>query len=76
VASTPGPDEHFADGVVREVEYVGAFTRFIVDLDAGGRLVAMQQNLESSSSDVSKYRNTKVRLIWAKEHEFGVADAT
>ena len=76
VTSTLGSGEHFADGVVREVEYVGAFTRFIVDLDAGGRLVAMQQNLESSSSDVSKYRNTKVRLVWAEEHEFRVADAT
>ena len=72
----PTADEHSAWGSVHEVEYVGAFTRFIVDLEAGGRLVAVQQNLESSSSDVSGYRNTRVRLIWNQKHEFRVADAT
>ena len=76
VETRPAADEDSALGSVHEVEYVGAFTRFIVDLEAGGRLVAVQQNLESSSSDVSGYRNTRVRLIWNKTHEFRVADAT
>ena len=76
VDDEPTADEHSAWGSVHEVEYVGAFTRFIVDLEAGGRLVAVQQNLESSSSDVSGYRNTRVRLIWNQKHEFRVADAT
>lgn len=61
-----------AAGTVREVEYVGAFTRFIVDLDAGGRLVAIQQNQDTSSSDVTTYRSRRVLLAWAKEHEFAV----
>ncbi|MFZ0324306.1 MAG: ABC transporter ATP-binding protein [Actinomycetes bacterium] len=69
-------DEDSALGTVHEVEYVGSFTRFIVDLEAGGRLVAVQQNVDSSSTDVSRYRNTRVRLVWSKSHEFRVADAT
>ena len=36
-------------GTVREVVYAGPVTRFIVDLDAGGSLAAMQQNLTTSS---------------------------
>ncbi|HEY0868890.1 MAG TPA: hypothetical protein VGD55_00685, partial [Acidothermaceae bacterium] len=32
-------------------------TRFVVELDAGGELVALQQNLETSSSDVLAFRD-------------------
>src|SRR4030095_16717672 len=39
-------------GVVRTVVYLGPATRFDVELDQGGELVALQQNLEVSSSDV------------------------
>jgi putative spermidine/putrescine transport system ATP-binding protein len=68
-----GPDERGASGVVREVVYVGSATRFLVDLDAGGSLVALQQNQQTSSSDVQRLRDSKVQLVWAKEHEFEVA---
>src|SRR5690242_2282220 len=71
--ATVGPDERGASGVVREVVYVGSATRFLVDLDAGGSLVALQQNQQTSSSDVQRLRDTKVQLVWAKEHEFEVA---
>jgi putative spermidine/putrescine transport system ATP-binding protein len=65
--------EHFADGVVAEVEYVGSITRFFVNLDVGGQLVAMQQNLTTTSSDVAGYRNRRVRLVWSREYEFELA---
>ena len=68
-----GPGEHFADGVVAEVEYVGSVTRFLVNLDVGGHLVALQQNLTSTSMDVARYRNRRVRLVWHGEHEFELA---
>ena len=35
----------------REVVYVGMVTRYVVDLDAGGELVVVRQNLETSSQD-------------------------
>ena len=60
----PAAEEHSALGTVREVVYAGPVTRFIVDLDAGGSLAAMQQNLTTSSMDVLHYRDARVRLVW------------
>jgi putative spermidine/putrescine transport system ATP-binding protein len=68
-------DEHAAGGTVREVVYVGSATRFLVDLDAGAELMALQQNLQTSSMDVQQLRGAPVQLIWKKEHEFEVAAA-
>ena len=48
----PDHDEVAADGRIEEVVYVGAATRFVVRLDAGGELVALQQNSETSSADL------------------------
>jgi putative spermidine/putrescine transport system ATP-binding protein len=67
--------EHGATGTVAEVVYAGAATRFVVDLDAGGRLVALQQNLQTSSMDVLRLRGARVRLTWRSEHEFPIATA-
>jgi len=64
--------EHCADGSVTAVVYVGDATRFVVDLDAGGTLVALQQNTHTSSSDVAGLRGARVRLVWRREHEYRV----
>ena len=61
---------------MREVVYVGSSTRFLVDLDAGGSLMALQQNLQTSSMDVLAYRESRVRLAWRAEHEFEIASST
>ncbi|MEV5411777.1 ABC transporter ATP-binding protein [Thermopolyspora sp. NPDC052614] len=68
-----GPDEHWASGTIAEVVYAGAATRFVVDLDAGGRLIALQQNLQVSSMDVMRLRDARVRLVWQRRHEFEIA---
>ncbi|MFB4277554.1 ABC transporter ATP-binding protein [Nonomuraea sp. MTCD27] len=67
-----GPGEHSATGTVAEVVYAGAATRFVVDLDAGGRLIALQQNLEVSSMEVMGLRGARVRLVWQRRHEFAI----
>jgi putative spermidine/putrescine transport system ATP-binding protein len=67
--------EHGAAGTVAEVIYAGAATRFVVDLDVGGRLMALQQNLQASSMDVLKLRDARVRLAWRREHEFAIQGA-
>ncbi len=64
----PAPDEASASGRVREVVYVGAFTRYTVDLDAGGELVVLQQNLTMSSMEVLEARGRPVRLLWNRQH--------
>jgi putative spermidine/putrescine transport system ATP-binding protein len=74
VGVLPAADEDAAVGTVREVVYVGSATRFLVDLDAGATLVALQQNLQTSSMDVQGMRAARVLLVWKKVHEFQVAD--
>ncbi|HWM36354.1 MAG TPA: ABC transporter ATP-binding protein [Streptomyces sp.] len=69
------PDHSAATGTVAEVVYLGDATRFLVDLDAGGRLTAVQQNLETSSEDVAAYRGTRVRLQWHHRHNFPISQA-
>ncbi|MFF4749326.1 ABC transporter ATP-binding protein [Streptomyces sp. NPDC002514] len=65
----PGDPGHAtATGTVAEVVYLGDTTRFLVDLDAGGRLTVLQQNLENTAEDVAAYRGTRVRLQWQERH--------
>jgi putative spermidine/putrescine transport system ATP-binding protein len=59
-------------GVVREVVYVGMVTRYIVDLDSGGELVVVRQNLETSSQQALQDRGKRVRLDWRPEHTYEI----
>lgn len=61
-----------APGIVREVEYLGPATRFLVELDAGVQLVVLRQNVAESSLDVEGMRGKKVSLSWSKDSEFQV----
>lgn len=63
-----------APGTVREVVYAGPSTRFVVDLDAGGSLVAMAQNLDTSSMEVMGLRGRPVVLVWRPEHEYHLGE--
>jgi len=61
-------DMFCADGRVRDVIYLGLYTRYLVELENGGDLVVVEQNLKTTSMDVMKIKNQKVRLLWKKEH--------
>ena len=61
-------------GIVRAAVYLGAATRFSVELDEGGELVALQQNLEVSSSDVRAMEGQHVRLAWRPDVEFTIKE--
>jgi putative spermidine/putrescine transport system ATP-binding protein len=63
----PGDHECTAKGHVREVVYLGAHTRYIVDLDAGNELVVLQQNLATSSMEALQVMGRPVRLIWNRQ---------
>jgi putative spermidine/putrescine transport system ATP-binding protein len=67
-SAEPIPDGISAAGRIVEVVYAGATTRFVVDLDAGTRLVALQQNQQTSSADVAGLRDRPVRLSWRPDH--------
>jgi putative spermidine/putrescine transport system ATP-binding protein len=64
-----------ATGRVREVVYLGAVTRYIVDLDVGGELVMMQQNLTTSSMEALQVRGKPVRLRWERSNNRPVEGA-
>jgi putative spermidine/putrescine transport system ATP-binding protein len=66
-------DSAGADGTIKEVEYLGPATRFIVDLDAGVRLVVLKQNSAESASEVMNMRGKKIKLSWDKESEYRVS---
>ena len=55
--------------MVRDVQYVGAVTRYHVTLDRGGELQMLTQNLEEGSSEVLASKGRRVRLQWRPEHE-------
>ncbi|MEO8476049.1 MAG: ABC transporter ATP-binding protein [Actinomycetota bacterium] len=61
-------EECTTTGHVREVVYLGAVTRYRVELDAGGELVVMQQNLSTSSMEALQVRDKAVRLVWRRSN--------
>ena len=61
-------------GTIRAVVYVGPATRFVVALDGGGELSVLQQNLETSSSDVHQMEGKRVRLAWRADVEFEIKE--
>jgi putative spermidine/putrescine transport system ATP-binding protein len=69
-----GPDETAADGVVRDVVYLGSDTRYVVILDGGGQLMVTQQNLATSSTEALAQQGKAVRLTWKRQHELPIAD--
>jgi putative spermidine/putrescine transport system ATP-binding protein len=63
-----GADDYTATGHVTEVVYLGATTRYTVELDLGGDLVVMQQNLATSSMEALQVRGRAVRLVWSRDN--------
>jgi putative spermidine/putrescine transport system ATP-binding protein len=61
-------------GTVRAAVYLGPVTRFVVALDRGGELSVIQQNLETSSTDVHEMEGKRVRLAWRPDAEFVIKE--
>src|SRR2546421_1918255 len=63
-------------GQIRDVSYAGSFTRYTVALDAGGELLVVRQNLETSSQEALEERGRKVTVGWRPEHAVAVKTET
>jgi putative spermidine/putrescine transport system ATP-binding protein len=61
-----------AEGTIKEVEYLGPSTRFLVELDAGVTLMALRQNTHESSLEVEALRNSRTTLCWERSSEYQV----
>jgi putative spermidine/putrescine transport system ATP-binding protein len=69
-----GDGLHVEDGRIRDVAYAGMVTRYVVELDAGGELQVVRQNLETSSADALEQQGRRVRIGWREEHTFAIED--
>ena len=66
---------HVETGVVSEVVYLGVVTRYRVDLDGGGQLVAVRQNLETAAADVLEAQGRRARVAWRLDQAFRIGPA-
>lgn len=60
-------------GTIKEVEYLGPSTRFLVDLEVGVSLMVLRQNSTESAFEVEGMRGKKVSLAWEKSSEYQVS---
>ena len=61
-------------GTVRDVSYAGMITRFLVELDQGGEVQVVRQNLDSSRVGEHEGPGQQVEIGWRREHTVAVAD--
>ena len=60
-------------GRIRDVVYLGMYTRYLVELDGGIDLTVVRQNLDETSMDVLANRGRPVLLTWQREHNRQIA---
>jgi putative spermidine/putrescine transport system ATP-binding protein len=68
----PEAEDKTERGVIREVIYVGSVTRFVVDLDAGGALTVVRQNVDGARLDAHEDRGRPVLLAWRPENTYAI----
>jgi len=66
--------ESAVEGTVDDVVYLGTTTRYIVALDAGARLVVVQQNLTTSSMEALAAKGRRVKLVWDRQYNRPLQD--
>jgi putative spermidine/putrescine transport system ATP-binding protein len=66
---------HVEEGRIDDVSYVGMVTRYVVELDKGGELHVVRQNLEMSSQEALEQRGRRVRVGWHGEHAYEIPDS-
>jgi len=64
----PTADQYAVEGVVREVLYLGLYTRYQVEVAGNSDLLVIEQNLSGAPLEAQKARGRKVRLVWARQH--------
>jgi putative spermidine/putrescine transport system ATP-binding protein len=69
-----GEGLHVEAGRITDVAYAGMVTRYLVELDDGGELQVVRQNLETSSAEALELNGRRVRIGWREEHTFAVDD--
>ena len=63
---------HVEEGTIKDVSYAGMVTRYMVELEAGGELQVVRQNLETSSDEAQAQRGRKVKIGWRADQTVAV----
>jgi putative spermidine/putrescine transport system ATP-binding protein len=71
--ATVPPGSTSNTGRVHDVVYLGSDTRYHVELDAGGSLVVIKQNVATSSTEALAQKGRSVRLIWEERYALSLA---
>jgi putative spermidine/putrescine transport system ATP-binding protein len=71
-ASTDGL--HTERGMIVAVAYAGMITRYLVELEAGGTLQVVRQNLETSSEEALEQRGRSIVVGWRPEQAVAVSE--
>jgi putative spermidine/putrescine transport system ATP-binding protein len=67
------PDCCAVDGRVRDVVYLGATSRYVVEVAHGGRLTVLRPNVDGAP--VVAHEAAPVRLVWPRRHQQPLAAA-
>ena len=70
--AAPARGDHAETGRIRDVVYAGMVTRYVVELDGGGELQVVRQNLETSSAEALDAKGRAVLLEWHPEHTLAI----
>jgi putative spermidine/putrescine transport system ATP-binding protein len=74
-AQAPEPGVHSERGHIEDVIYLGSVTRYVIELDGGGTLTALRQNLESAASEALGARGREVSVAWREDQTFEIEAA-
>jgi putative spermidine/putrescine transport system ATP-binding protein len=69
-----GAGLHTEPGRVVDVAYAGMITRYLVELEHGGTLQVVRQNLESSSQEELERKGTDVIVGWLPQHTVAITE--
>jgi len=72
----PSPADETEQGAVTAVVYVGSVTRTIVELDEGGTLTVVTQNVDGFEARPADQEGRRVTLAWRPENTFTIIAST
>lgn len=70
----PPPGYHVEAGRIADVVYLGPVTRYIIELDAGGTLIAVSQNRETAAAEVLEAKGSHVTVGWRDDQTFAIEE--
>jgi len=65
---------HVERGRIHDVVYLGMVTRYVIELEAGGTLIAVSQNRETAAADALEARGRQVSVGWRDDQTFAIAE--